>query len=328
MSGDNMSGDNVFAVLDLMTGYQQAATLTAAARLGVFDLLSDTPVTAVAAADRLGTEPLATRALLDALAALGLAGSAADGYTAVPMGLRLAHGGDLRLVAEKEAFFAEAWLSLADSVRTGTPRLAPWRERMVTDPGRARDFLGALVVLATETGPDLTLLPGVAPGARVADLGGGLGSYAVPLAAAGAHVTLVELAPVAAWARDHCAGRDRVTVAAVDLLSPGAAAQLGSDYDVVLLSHLLHDLDDADCARVLEVAAAVCRPGGHVVVFELPGDPPGAFGPMFDLMMRVETAGRARRADELIGLLRDAGLSSVAESSEYQRPHGVFIGTR
>ena len=97
---------------------------------------------------------------------------------------------------------------------------------------------------------------------------------------------------------------------------------------MVLLAHLLHDLGDDDCAAVLQVAATVCRRGGQVVVFELPGDPPGAFGPMFDLMMRVETEGRARRADELVALLRAAGFTGVHESGAYRRPHGVFIASR
>lgn len=323
----------VFEVIDLLTGYQPAAAVTAAARLGVFDLLAGARLPAGVVAERLGTEPLATRALLDALTGLGLLGADDGGYTAAPVARRLGGDGDLRLIVEKEAFFARAWLSLADSVRTGRPRLDPWRARLAAEPERARRFLEALVVLAQETGPDLTRLPGVGPGARVADLGGGLGSYAVPLAAAGARVTLVDLPPVAVWARERLAGSavvDSIEVRAVDLLEPAAAERAGAadGYEVVLLAHLLHDLDDADCATVLQVAAALCRPGGRVVVFELPGDPPGTFGPMFDLMMRVETEGRARRAAELVALLRAAGFTAVSESSVHRRPHGVFIASR
>ncbi|MGY4709162.1 methyltransferase [Mycolicibacterium sp. CBM1] len=323
----------VFDVIDTMTGYQPAAALTAAARLGVFDVLGDAPLPADAVTERLGTEPLATRALLDALTGLGLLTVDSGRYQAVPVARRLRADGDLRLIAEKEAFFANAWLSLADSVRTGRPRLDPWRTRLAADPDQVREFLRALIVLARETGPDLTRLPGVGPGAKIADLGGGLGSYAAPLAAAGARVTLIDLPPVAAWARDHLAEfgvGEMVDVREVDLLASGAADRAGTEggYDVVLLSHLLHDLDDTDCAAVLQVSAALCRPGGQVVVFELPGDPPGTFGPMFDLMMRVETAGRARRSEEFIELLRAAGLTDVHESSDYQRPHGVFIATR
>ncbi|MBS44427.1 MAG: hypothetical protein CMH83_14945 [Nocardioides sp.] len=335
------AGPGTFDVIDLMTGYQAAAALTAAARLGVCDLLARGPADAARVAAELGTEPLATRALLDALVGLGLL--VADGppdsptYVGTVASHRLASGGDLRLVAEKEAFFAREWLDLAESVRTGTPRLAPWRERLVTDPVRAREFLRALVVLADETGPDLASLVG--RGDQVADLGGGFGAYALPMAVAGAQVDLVDLPTVAGWASAELSTRasargwghalHRVTPLSVDLLAPGAFDVLGRGrYDVVLLSHLLHDHDDIDCRRLVAAAADLARPGGRVVVFELPGDPPGAFGPMFDLMMRVETPGRARRRSELAALLSGAGLVDVRVLEQFAAPAGVLEGVR
>lgn len=326
----------VFDLIDLMTGYQAAAALTAASRLGVFTVLHDAPMTHDEVATVLETEPLATRALLDALAGLGLARASADGFVGVPITRRLAAGGDLQKVVEKEAFFARQWLDLGESVRTGAPRIAPWRERVASEPERARSFLEALVVLATETGPDLTSLPGFAPGLQVADFGGGLGAYATQLAGGGAHVTLVDLPEVAPWARRALdAGEPdvarRVVVQPLDLLDAGAVAALRASrpdgFDVVLLSHLLHDLDDAECLQVLTVARRVLAPAGRVVVFELPGDPPGAFGPLFDLMMRVETPGRARRLDELRGLMLEAGLGDVHVSPGFALPHGVLVGS-
>ncbi|MBX6388803.1 MAG: methyltransferase domain-containing protein [Frankia sp.] len=352
---------SVFDVLDLVTGYQGAAVVTAACRLGVFDALDAGPLPAPQVAARLGTDPSATRALLDALAGHGLLASeagpvdagtgepgpseqtacaAGDGggrwYRLTDDGRRLTADGDLRLVAVKEAFFARVWLGLADSIRAGRPRLAPWADRLAGDPEQARAFLRALVVLARETGLDVATLPGVTPGARVADLGGGLGSYALPLARAGAVVTLVDLPDVIAWADAELTGtapevRARITLTPADLLAPDAVARIGAGHDLVLLSHLLHEFADADAATVLGVAHAVTRPGGQVVVFELPGDPgppPGVFGPMFDLMMRVETPGRARRRTELVALLRSAGLADVHVSAAHPLPHGVVIGTR
>ena len=102
--------------------------------------------------------------------------------------------------------------------------------------------------------------------------------------------------------------------------------RIGTGFDLVVLSHLLHDLDDVDAAEVLDVAVRVAGPGGSVVVFELPGDPPGAFGPLFDLMMRVETPGAARRVDELVDLLAAAGCHDVAEVPGTGRPHVVLRG--
>ncbi len=322
----------VLDVIGQMTGYQTPAMVTAAARLGVFDALAGRSLTWTEVADELGTDHLATRALLDALVAHRLVDVDDDGaYRATQVAARLRSGGDLRRIAEKEAFFARVWLDLADSVRSGRPQLDPWASRLASDPVQARQFLEALVVLARESGPDLAGLLGIEPGTRVADLGGGLGSYAVPLADAGAVVTLVDLAPVTIWAEDEIAGLDtdvgeRITVCDVDLLDDGAAARIGGGYDVVLLSHLLHDLTDDDARTVLAVARSIARPGGAVVLFELPGDPPGAFGPMFDLMMRVETPGAARRVEDLTALLGAADLVEVAEVDGSSRPHAVLRG--
>lgn len=320
-----------FDLIDLMTGYQPAAALTAAARLGIFDVVEQGPATHPVIAARIGADPSATLALLDTLVGLRLLTSAGGGiYRATAASRRLTSVGDLRLVAEKEAFLAGVWLSLEESVRTGKPQLDPWRQRLVDDPDQVRTFLQALVVLARETGPDLAGLPGLAPGSRVADLGGALGSYAVPLAAAGAEVTLADLPLVTQWADAELADvepavRDRITLTPVDLLAADAAGVLGGGYDVVLLSHLLHDLNDDDCATVLGLARRIVRPGGTVAVFELPGDPPGAFGPLFDLMMRVETPGSARRTAELTRLVEAAGLTDV-HLGNFHLPHAVVLG--
>ncbi|UVE94173.1 acetylserotonin O-methyltransferase [Dietzia sp. B32] len=312
--------------IDLLTGYQAAAALTAASRLGIFDLTAGVPATAGQIATALGTDPGGTLSLLDSLVGLGLLERMDSRYAATALSARLGSAGDLRPVAEKEAFFARAWLDLADTVRTGRPRIAAWEERLVTDPDQCRDFLRALVVLATETGPDLAAL--VEPGARVVDLGGGLGSYAVPLARAGAEVRLIDLPAVAEWAGEELAAAPGITVEAVDLTGPGALAALGpGSADVALVSHLLHDYDDI-ALRLLRLAREVVREGGTVIVFELPGDPGEgdleAFGPMFDLMMRVETPGRARRVEELIDLLLAAGFSSV-ERTGHPLPHAVLL---
>lgn len=321
---------SAFDVIDLMTGYQQAAALHAGATLGIYDVLAAGPATASEVASRAGTDPSATLALLDSLVGMQLLTVSGGAYASTPMSDRLASGGDLRLIAEKESFLAGVWLSLADSVRTGTPQLDPWHQRIADDPEQVRTFLQALVVLARETGPDLTQLPGFAPGVRIADFGGALGSYSVPLAAAGASVTLADLPAVIGWAEEELASvdtdvRSHITLTPVDLLAPDAAKSLGIEYDIVLLSHLLHDLDDDDCATVLALARSIARPGGLVAVFELPGDPPGSFGPLFDLMMRVETPGRARRIDELMGLLTAAGLTDVRQGG-YSLPHAVVLG--
>ncbi|GAA2719887.1 class I SAM-dependent methyltransferase [Actinocorallia aurantiaca] len=311
---------NAFELIDAMTGYQPAAVIAAACRLGVFDALGDAPREAAALAAELGLAPAPTGTLLASLTALGLLG---PGNALTPLSERLRTGADLELLVRKESFFARVWTDLDPTIRTGEPRLAPWAERLEREPRVARDFLAALVTLARETGPDLTALPEFAPGRRVLDVGGGLGSYAVPLAAAGADVTLVDLPRVVDWARAELP-RNVKTLAADVLNEPSCGVEPGSA-DTVLISHLLHDLTDEQCVRVLRGARAALAPEGRVVIVEIPGDSPGTMGPLFDLMMQVEAPGRARTPEALRGLLAIAGLSGIREAA-YPRPVLVLVG--
>jgi hypothetical protein len=309
-----------FQLMDLMTGYQQAAVIAAGVRLGVFNALAETPpVSATVLATRLGTAPAPTAALLAALERLELV-SSGDGHALTPAGTALCGRNGLALVSLKEAFFARVWNDLDATIRTGTPRLTSWAERLVTDPEQCRFFLRALRVIAEVTGPNLVTTPVFAPGRRLLDAGGGLGSYAVPLARAGALVTLAELPTVAAWAAEELAGVDTgagtVQILAEDIF----AAPLVTGFEAVLVSHVLHDLDDDDAVAFLRGARARVLPGSPLTVFELAGDSPGTIGPLFDLMMQVEGPGRARTAIELIELIERAGWGQARELPG-NRPH-------
>lgn len=315
-----------FGVMDLMTGYQPAAVVASGVRLGVFDSLRVARCAPDELAAGLGLALPPTAALLGALQRLGLAWLDPDGrFGLTEAGGWLAGDDGLALVSLKEAFFAGVWTSLDDTLRTGAPALTSWRERLVREPDQCLLFLRALRVLARLTGPDLTRLPAFAPGRRILDVGGGLGSYALPLAAAGAGVTIAELPPVAGWARRELGDSDgllgKLTVIEDDVLME---RRVGGDYDAVLVSHVLHDLDDADALRLLAGARNRVAPGADLVVFELAGDAPGPIGPMFDLMMQIEGPGRARRAGEVIELVTGAGWSQAAELPA-SRPH-LLVG--
>jgi Dimerisation domain len=65
--------------LDLATAYQQSAVVAAACASGVADAIAGGPRLPEAVAAACGTDPRATRALLGAMVALGLADTARPG---------------------------------------------------------------------------------------------------------------------------------------------------------------------------------------------------------------------------------------------------------
>jgi 2-polyprenyl-3-methyl-5-hydroxy-6-metoxy-1,4-benzoquinol methylase len=171
------------------------------------------------------------------------------------------------------------------------------------------------------------------PSAFVLDAGGGTGGFAVPLAALGHTVTVVDASPdsLAALARRAAeAGvSDRVLGVQGDVHGLLEVAAAGA-YDAVLLHNVLEIVDDPGAA--VAAVSAVLRPGGLASVLApnrvavsfhraLAGhfeeaahaldDPAGRYGDGDAVLRRF-------RLDELVGLLEGHGLA-------VQDVHGVRV---
>ena len=319
---------DVFGFLDLLTGYQPSMAFMAARRLGVFETLVAAPRSARDLADDLGVDPGNLQALLRSLTALGLVTEKGELYGPTRFVAEHLVDGNLALVIEKEEYFARAWLSLEDVVRAGRPALEPWQERLSSDPQTAYMFLDALNVLAEHTGPPLWELPELAPGRRVLDVGGGFGYYAQRLAEAGSEVVLVDLPPVIGELQRRLDERSHPSIELIgaDVMTAPACGAAAGSMDAALVSHMLHDLSAEEGIGLLRRAISAIKAGGTVVVNDFAGDAgPGAFGPLFDVMMRVETGGAAYPLPKLRSMLEAAGLIDV-RAVDLVEPQTVLMG--
>jgi SAM-dependent methyltransferase len=302
--------------LDLVTGYQPAAVVAAACASGVADAIAGGPREPAAVAAACATDPRATRALLGAMAALGLADHGPGGYVLSADGAVLAgdHPESLALIVAKEWFFYQAWAGLPDSVRDGHARIAPWRERLAADPGRSLDFLRALDDLAARFAGELPALAGLDRPGRLLDVGGGAGSHAARLAQAvpGLEATVLDLPAVEPVLRER---HPELAFVAGDLDQPRFGRPPGERWDAVLLANVLHDHPPDRGQAIVARAAGLLAPGGTLLVYEwlldADGDGPPAVA-LFDLMMLVENEGGAAwTADRLTAWLAAAGLTAV-----------------
>jgi SAM-dependent methyltransferase len=104
-----------------------------------------------------------------------------------------------------------------------------------------------------------------APRARIVDIGGGTGGFAVPLAELGHHVRVIDPSPDALAALDRRAREsgvaDRVTGQQGDLGDLPVLVEADS-VDLVLCHGVLEVVDDP--AAALAAIAGVLRPGGHL----------------------------------------------------------------
>jgi SAM-dependent methyltransferase len=114
--------------------------------------------------------------------------------------------------------------------------------------------------------------------ARVLDVGGGAGAYALPLAAAGYEVHLIDPVPLHV---EQAAAASRVAAASLASTAVGDARALGAAAGgmdaALLLGPLYHLTSRADRITALREARRVVRPGGVVVVKAL-----SRFYPLFE----------------------------------------------
>lgn len=168
-------------------------------------------------------------------------------------------------------------------------------------------------------------------GARIVDIGGGTGGFAVPLAEQGHRVQVVDPSPDALAALGRRAAErgvtDRVTGQQGDLSDLAGLVEAG--VDLVLCHGVLEVVDDP--AAALRTLAGVLRPGGtlsllvaqrHAAV--IARAMAGHFQTARDLLAEVPggdpgRAGHRYTADEVTGLLRESGFATPV------RVHGVRV---
>jgi hypothetical protein len=81
--------------------------------------------------------------------------------------------------------------------------------------------------------------------------------------------------------------------------------------DLYILSHIIHDWDEASCLRILDHCRTAKAAGGKVLIVEMVVPPPNVAHPakMLDLVMLTVPGGRERTVDEYRALLAKAGLT-------------------
>jgi cyclopropane fatty-acyl-phospholipid synthase-like methyltransferase len=152
---------------------------------------------------------------------------------------------------------------------------------------------------------------------RLLDLGGGPATYAIIFAQAypGLAATVFDLPMPIKIARENIAKNgltDRVHTLAGNFLQD----DIGTDYDFIWVSQILHSHDEEQCQLIIAKAVAALNPGGTLAIqdFYLNADgasPTGAA--MFGVhMLAVTPRGRAYTHGEVAAWMQAAGLSAPA----------------
>jgi ubiquinone/menaquinone biosynthesis C-methylase UbiE len=177
---------------------------------------------------------------------------------------------------------------------TEPSRLTRLFYRLVYDPLRARHLRGIV---------DSLRLSG---SESVLDFGSGAGSEAVYIARAlgrGGHLTCADVSPTwLAEARNRLGGARNVDFVLGDVRE---VALPEATFDVVVANYVLHDVDRSALPATLSALTRSIRPGGRFVAVE---------------PLRSRHVHALLSADELAGLMSDAGLQIVSSEEIESMP--------
>jgi SAM-dependent methyltransferase len=297
-------------LMRLANAFSESQTLLAANDLDVFTTIGSTGRPAGEIARRCNADPEGMFLLLNALVGLDLLTLRGRRYYNTPLGRRHLDRRSPEAITNLLWLLGHHWQDWTDipkALRHGRPGWEPITET----PEFRRRFSLAMhersLMLAEPTVAALHLPP---KARRFLDLGGGPGSYAIALAKRHPRLEGVVLDRTVTVARQlvrtHRLGR-RLQTRQGSLFT----ADLGSGYDAVLVSNVIHVFNERENRTLLKRVREALRPGGKVFIVEFFLDDSltkPAKASVFSVMMYKFTAsGRCYGWREVEGWLKRLG---------------------
>ena len=302
----------------MLVGRWMSQAISAAAELGIADVLVDGPKTPEEIAARVGAHAPSVRRLLRALASGGVFAEDARGaFAQTPLSetLRADVPGSLRGMAIHVGAPASlaAWAELPTSIRTGEPAFRrvhgkSFFEHLETATDHAKAFDHAMHGVSSTEIPAVLAAYDFADAGVVVDVGGGDGTLLAAVLERWPTLRgiIADLPHVIARTRDRLRAsplRDRIELAESSFFEsvPGGG-------DTYLLKHIIHDWNDELSATILRNVRRVVASRGRVLLIEsviVPGNAPD-FGKLLDLEMIAITEGGLERTEREFAALLEA----------------------
>lgn len=319
-------------------GHRTHRLLMTATRLEVFDVLAEQPLDGDTVAARLGCAPRTMDIFLRALVAIGLLELREGRFANTAFAER-------RLVSTAPGYagyglrfsdrMSRCWDDLEEVLRTGAPEQGYVEHLM--DDAAAEDCVRGMIPISAQAAQELPRLLGDRPLKRILDVGAGPGVYTVELLRRhpGATATLVDLASSQRVARRLLEGsdvRERIS------FEPGDYREVdfGSGYDLVLMSHVVHDEPPEVVQHLFRKAHECLEPGGRLAVHDWVVDEDGC-GPLWETLFSINLmlftpGGRLYSKAKLGSLIQAAGFSEISEhqvpGGGAQNPTRLILGSR
>lgn len=304
-------------LLQLSGGYWSTCVLHAAVKLDLFTRMDQGSASPADISRLTDCDERGMTMLLDALSAMGLVIKCDNHYTLPPHAATyLSKNSDSYLghIILHHHHLMSGWARLDESIKSGGP--VRTNSSRTDDETARQSFLLGMFNLAMLNAP--LVVPAIDLSGRrsLLDLGGGPGTYAIHFCLHNPELlaTIYDLPTSRYFAEDtirRFSLSDRIRFSGGDIL----ADDIGSGFDVVWISHLLHSESPQEAAVILEKAARSLTPGGLLLIQEFILDDNRAAPPfpaLFSLNMLLGTdAGQSYSQAELSGLMAKAGIEAI-----------------
>lgn len=325
-------------IFETFQAYQRTAALRTAIELDLFTAIGEGWETAAALAAKVGAAERGVRILCDFLVIVGFLEKqenryrlAADAALFLDRRSPYCLGSIAQFLGTSEA--QQAYWELTATVRRGGAK--PEESSTVTENPHWVDFARSMAPLMMPAAQGIAQLLDAGAGApcKLLDIAAGHGMFGITVAHQNpkAQVTAVDWRNVLEVAKEnaHRAGLD----GRYHTL-PGSAFEVafGADYDVALLTNILHHFDPATNVTLLKKVHAALKPGGRALVLEfIPNDDrvtppvPAAFAMT---MLGNTEKGDAYTYAELDSMARQAGFAACELHQLASSPESVVLAKK
>jgi SAM-dependent methyltransferase len=327
---DLSAGVTPAPIMELASGFMAAKHLFAANSLGLFEAIEHGADTTAALASQLGVTERSVRISADAMVAVGMLDWEDGRYRNSAVASAFLTGSsalDLRpFLRFWDQISYPFWTGLEDALRTRAGHASELTAQ------QTEVFAAGVEAITAGAANALANVYDFTAHRRLLDVGGGTGSFLLPILAAapGLDATLVELPETATIARarlSYSAFADRVQVIAADALTDS----LPAGHDATLVANFIHLFSPETNLRFLTNLARGVEPGARLLLVDFWTDATHTSPPIAALLagefLLVSGEGDVYSRGDLDAILTQTGWRPI-EQRELAGPQSLVIAER
>ncbi len=321
-------------ILELGYSFFKPKVLLTATRLGIFNLIGDTGLSANDIAVKLSSDRNATNIFLDAMASIGLIKKHNNQYFNTEEGKEIFISGKERYLGEMfilQDVMWDSWSKLKESIISGKPAREP--DMFQEDKEETRNFILAMHNTAISNAPILSRDIDLSGCKRLIDIGGGPGTYSVFFCKANCDLeaVILDLPGTLEITREVISSFN--IQQRIKLMEGDYNKEIGGRYDVAFLSNIIHSEGEEENIALIKRVYNALNNGGKIIVQDFILDNNKAFPTfpaLFSLNMLLFTEqGRSYSFAEIENWFKEAGFHDITRMNiELPRSISVLIGKK